>query len=400
MIVPCAVVPFFNSTVTDSLLNFCKNLTSFMVSPQPSRRVSSIRRARVRCASVRLQSHERLLVTRARGRVLTTTTTTTRCACLILTTNSALCAVRVVITDVVVMAASIVSAASLALTSRTSAPTRAASRGVRAASRGVRAMRLRDISLARALSRGDGDANADDARPSRASTSGSSSLSSSTGATIPADLDRATQAEMEALYPRAKEAYYDGAPLVDDVYFDALEAKLMFLNSDAVKKYPRCSVRGKAVYSDCVTDEAQMRALQTSYAVILAVGAAFIFFDFGDDVRALLSLIFSLPDGPRLRIPIMGLIGIGLASRGVEKLRSVKSGETLAMTGECPACHEQVYSFLSVRGAQGKSRTECHCCARKIVFETQFEKRESSPWKVVGKGRIYLVSERSDYESS
>jgi len=329
-----------------------------------------------------------------------TTTTTTRCACLILTTNSALCAVRVVITDVVVMAASIVSAASLALTSRTSAPKRAASRGVRAASRGVRAMRLRDISLARALSRGDGDANADDARPSRASTSGSSSLSSSTGATIPADLDRATQAEMEALYPRAKEAYYDGAPLVDDVYFDALEAKLMFLNSDAVKKYPRCSVRGKAVYSDCVTDEAQMRALQTSYAVILAVGAAFIFFDFGDDVRALLSLIFSLPDGPRLRIPIMGLIGIGLASRGVEKLRSVKSGETLAMTGECPACHEQVYSFLSVRGAQGKSRTECHCCARKIVFETQFEKRESSPWKVVGKGRIYLVSERSDYESS
>jgi hypothetical protein len=398
MIVPCAVVPFFNSTVTDSLLNFCKNLTSFMVSPQPSRRVSSIRRARVRCASVRLQSPERLLVTRARGRVLTTTTT--RCACLILTTFSALCAVRVVIADVVVMAASIARATSSALTSRTSAPTRAASRGVRAASRGVHAMRLRDIILAHALSRGDGDANADDARSSRASSSGSSASSSSTGATIPADLDRATQAEMEALYPRAKEAYYDGAPLIDDVYFDALEAKLMFLNSDAVKKYPRCSVRGKAVYSDCVTDEAQMRALQTSYAVILAVGAAFIFFDFGDDVRALLSLIFSLPDGPRLRIPIMGLIGIGLASRGVEKLRSVKSGETLAMTGECPACHEQVYSFLSVRGAQGKSRTECHCCARKIVFETQFEKRESSPWKVVGKGRIYLVSERSDYESS
>lgn len=371
-----------------------------MVSPQPSRRVSSIRRARVRCASVRVQSPERLLVTRARGRVLsTTTTTTTRCACLILTTKSALCAVRVVIVDVVVMAASIAREMTAALSSRTSAPTRAASRGVRAASRGMRAMRLRDIILARALSRGDGDADADDARPSRARSSGSAS-SSSTGSTIPADLDRATQAEMEALYPRAKEAYYDGAPLVDDVYFDALEAKLMFLNSDAVKKYPRCSVRGKAVYSDCVTDEAQMRALQTSYAVILAVGAAFIFFDFGDDVRALLSLIFSLPDGPRLRIPIMGLIGIGLASRGVEKLRSVKSGETLAMTGECPACHEQVYSFLSVRGAQGKSRTECHCCARKIVFETQFEKRERTPWKVVGKGRIYLVSERSDYESS
>ena len=273
---------------------------------------------------------------------------------------------------------------------------RAAARGARAWSSSTRVHAI--ITRSRALARDDDGADAAEAR--RASASPSSSSSSRSSAMIPADLDRATQADMEALYPRAKEAYYDGEPLVDDEYFDALEAKLMFLNSDVVKKYPRCSVRGKAVYSDCVTDEAQMRALGTSYAAILAVGAAFMYIDFGDDVRALMSLVFALPDGPRLRIPIMGLIGIGLASRGVEKLRSVRSGETLAMTGECPACHEQVYSFLAVRGAQGKSRSECHCCGRKIVFETQFEKRETSPWKVVGKGRIYLVSERSDYESS
>jgi hypothetical protein len=36
-------------------------------------------------------------------------------------------------------------------------------------------------------------------------------------------------------------------------------------------------------------------------------------------------------------------------------------------------------------------------CGRKIVFETQFERRETSPWRVTGKGRIYLVSEIADF---
>ena len=207
-----------------------------------------------------------------------------------------------------------------------------------------------------------------------------------------------TRREMEEMYAEAKAAYYAGAPVVSDDAFDELEGKLYFMNSQAVKKYPRCSVREKAVYSDCVTDEAQMRALETSYVTILVVGAAFLCIDFGDDARALLSLVFSIPDAPKLRIPILGALGIGLAMRGVEKLRSAKNGETLAMTGECPACREQVYAFLPARRMQAKERAECHCCGRKIVFDAQFERRESSPWKVVGKGRIYLVSERSDYD--
>lgn len=86
-----------------------------------------------------------------------------------------------------------------------------------------------------------------------------------------ASLDALTLEEMEGLYVEARDAYYDGAPMVSDEYFDALEAKLCYAGSAAARKYPRCSVRGKATYSDCVVDEGQMWALWTSYLGVFAI---------------------------------------------------------------------------------------------------------------------------------
>lgn len=202
-----------------------------------------------------------------------------------------------------------------------------------------------------------------------------------------ASLDTQTVAEMEALYARAKDSYYDGAPVVSDEYFDALEAKLSYAGSAAVRKYPRCSVRGKAVYSDCVVDEGQMRALFASYVGIVALGAAFAVCDFGT----------ALAGSEGARAPVLGLAGCALAKRGWDKLAQAMEGSTLAMTGECPACHEAVYAFLPTARGQAKERAECHVCGRKIVFETQFEPKPSSPWKVTGKGRVFLVAEVSDF---
>ena len=202
-----------------------------------------------------------------------------------------------------------------------------------------------------------------------------------------ASLDTRTVAEMEALYARAKDSYYDGAPVVSDEYFDALEAKLSYAGSAAVRKYPRCSVRGKAVYSDCVVDEGQMRALFASYVGIVALGAAFAVCDFGT----------ALAESEGARAPVLGLAGCVLAKRGWDKLAQTMEGSTLAMTGECPACHEAVYAFLPTARGQAKERAECHVCGRKIVFETQFEPRLGSPWKVTGKGRVFLVAEVSDF---
>ena len=62
---------------------------------------------------------------------------------------------------------------------------------------------------------------------------------------------------------------------------DALEAKLCYAGSAAARKYPRCSVRGKATYSDCVVDEGQMWALWTSYLGVFAIGVSLAVFDFG-----------------------------------------------------------------------------------------------------------------------
>lgn len=97
------------------------------------------------------------------------------------------------------------------------------------------------------------------------------------------------------------------------------------------------------------------------------------------------------------RAPVLGAAGCALARRGWDKLAQTMEGSTLAMTGECPACHEAVYAFLPTVRGQAKERAECHVCGRKIVFETQFERRPSSPWKVTGKGRVFLVAEASDF---
>jgi hypothetical protein len=94
---------------------------------------------------------------------------------------------------------------------------------------------------------------------------------------------------------------------------------------------------------------------------------------------------------------VLALVGLGLSQRGVEKLLETRKGGTLAMTGECPNCNEQVFAFMDTKRGQSKERCECHVCGRKIVFEATFERVESSKWKVAGKGRVYLVANREDF---
>jgi len=36
-------------------------------------------------------------------------------------------------------------------------------------------------------------------------------------------------------------------------------------------------------------------------------------------------------------------------------------------------------------------------CERKIVLDVEFERTESSLWRVTGQGKIFLVSEASDF---
>lgn len=209
------------------------------------------------------------------------------------------------------------------------------------------------------------------------------------------NLDSATLAELEALYADAKDAYFAGNPCVSDAYFDALELKLSYAQSSVVRKYPRCSVRGKAIYSDCVTDESQMRVLTASYLVILGLGILFVLIDLGHDLKAMIGSAEMAQ--AQFRPPVLALVGLGLSQRGAEKLREAREGGTLAMTGECPNCNEQVFAFMDTKRGQSKERCECHVCGRKIVFEATFERVQSSEWKVAGKGRVYLVANREDF---
>jgi hypothetical protein len=171
-----------------------------------------------------------------------------------------------------------------------------------------------------------------------------------------ASLDALTLEEMEGLYVEARDAYFDGAPMVSDVFFVALEALLCFAGSAAARLFPRCSVRGEATYSDCVVDEGPMWALWTSYLGVFAIGVSLAVFDFGG----------ALDPSEGARAPVLGAAGCALARRGWDKLAPTMEGSTLAMTGECPACPEAVYAFLPPVRGPAKERAECPVCGRTL----------------------------------
>ena len=137
-----------------------------------------------------------------------------------------------------------------------------------------------------------------------------------------------------------------------------------------------------------------MRALLASYAALGALGMGMVAWDLGEDARALTG------ETSAARAPIAAIGGAVLARRAWDKVRALGRGETLAVTGECPKCQESVYAFVPTRGqkrGRAREKGECHVCGRKIVLDVEFERTESSLWKVTGQGKIFLVSETSDF---
>ncbi|XP_010485238.1 PREDICTED: factor of DNA methylation 4-like [Camelina sativa] len=63
-------------------------------------------------------------------------------------------------------------------------------------------------------------------------------------------IDSARKETLEALYRQAKDAYYNGKPLIVDDMFDRVELKLRWYGSKSVVKYPRCSLLRQSTYAD------------------------------------------------------------------------------------------------------------------------------------------------------
>uniref|UniRef100_A0A1J3E558 PGR5-like protein 1B, chloroplastic n=1 Tax=Noccaea caerulescens TaxID=107243 RepID=A0A1J3E558_NOCCA len=63
-------------------------------------------------------------------------------------------------------------------------------------------------------------------------------------------IDSARKETLEALYRQARDAYYNGKPLIVDDMFDRVELKLRWYGSKSVVKYPRCSLLRQSTYAD------------------------------------------------------------------------------------------------------------------------------------------------------
>lgn len=207
-------------------------------------------------------------------------------------------------------------------------------------------------------------------------------------------IERASVDELETLYAQAKSTYFNGHPLVADKMFDTIEERLRFFGSDLVKKYPRCSRRGMRVYADAASDNEQMRLLAATWLSFVLLGFGFVYMDFGDAIKA--SIGFGAATA-KFRVPVMGLLGVFLASSAGQKLVGMKAGSVVALTGECPNCNNQVYTYVPALKGDARVKTECHVCGRGLVFQASIRKSKSSFWNRAAHGRIYLVSRNDDY---
>jgi hypothetical protein len=95
------------------------------------------------------------------------------------------------------------------------------------------------------------------------------------------------------------------------------------------------------------------------------------------------------------------LAGAALAAVALRSLTALRSGTLVAVKGDCPACGEEVYAFVSAQGRAAAQRArhvaDCHVCARPIAFDVRVRSAAAAPWRRRAHGRIYLVSRESDF---
>ncbi|KAL6967539.1 hypothetical protein U1Q18_033347 [Sarracenia purpurea var. burkii] len=85
-------------------------------------------------------------------------------------------------------------------------------------------------------------------------------------------IETASKETLEALYRQARDAYYNGNPLIVDDMFDRVELKLRFFGSKYIVKYPRCSLRRQSTYADAEEDPSQVFALASIWCLLLGFG--------------------------------------------------------------------------------------------------------------------------------
>ncbi|GAQ78849.1 hypothetical protein KFL_000200010 [Klebsormidium nitens] len=220
-------------------------------------------------------------------------------------------------------------------------------------------------------------------------------------------IEEADRVHLEALYMQARDSYYSGRPLILDEMFDKVETRLRNLRSKMVLKYPRCSLKKFAAYSDAEEDTSQMSTLMAVWGALGLAGA------FAAVVPPLCTATsvcdrlvnealepwWAAQSSPLANFLLaLGLLGgVPLASAAVQQVKSLLRGEVVALKGCCPNCGEEVYAFLDAKEHKPRHKSECHVCEHPLVFHATVEtsKKDGKQWAY---GRVYLVTRSKDLE--
>ncbi|GAB2274388.1 hypothetical protein Dimus_009154 [Dionaea muscipula] len=223
-------------------------------------------------------------------------------------------------------------------------------------------------------------------------------------------VETASQETLEALYGQARDAYYNGTPLILDDMFDRVELKLRSYGSKSVVKYPRCSIRRQSTYADAEEDLSQVFALASIWILILAFGSSVCLvpvlyicrivypdaMNSGLDYDTQSSAMEHLHMLNAVLFMILGaLIGFPIASSAVGALGRLWRNDLVGLKGACPNCGEEVFAFVrSDQRSNTSHRADCHVCDSILEFRTNIEQSISRPGRRWVYGRVYLVSQR------
>ncbi|ESQ42418.1 hypothetical protein EUTSA_v10014435mg [Eutrema salsugineum] len=176
-------------------------------------------------------------------------------------------------------------------------------------------------------------------------------------------IDSARKETLEALYRQARDAYYNGKPLIVDDMFDRVELKLRWYGSKSVVKYPRCSLLRQSTYADAEDDASQVLLLATIWILILLFGSSACVLPamyglglvYGGDpfdsglvyTGQLSSSVPLLSKFNGILLTVLGpAFGYPIASSAMRVLEGLWRNDLTALKGDCPNCGEEVKSFV------------------------------------------------------
>lgn len=170
----------------------------------------------------------------------------------------------------------------------------------------------------------------------------------------------------EQKFMEASLAYQAGKPFLSDKEYDELKQRLKEKNSEVAIEGPRCSLRTRKAYSDCMVDYVRMTLLNLP-AALLALGFVFLIDDLtGFEITYLLELPepWSFFFTWFVVLPIVFTITQTFTNLGLK--------DFLILKGPCPNCGHSNLSFfgtiLTVSTGQSVNELKCEECGSTLSY--------------------------------